>query len=949
MGCTQSKIENEETVNRCKERKQYMERAVAARNKFAAAHSAHAMSLKNTGAALSDYAQGEVVYPAAAAAAAGGGAGDATLQPPLPPYDNFPLPPPPLPPSFNPTSSQLQRASTVPELRPELKHSNTIIQEENEEDIDNESTHSLKHRSSKSSGRGSGGGRGGLSHKEVTEDEVLQKPPSPMLPNEREREHPVPPPPPVNKDSSWDYFFSPEVPVSTLADVEDDQYNIEKIQRKMREERAKKSEMDGEVDGGKKVEHVEAATEVVEGTVELPPQPSLAQAAVATKLVKRVKMGASSEGKMKGGPSNTNLLQIFVDLDDCFLKACESAHDVSRLLEANRLHYHSNFADKRGHIDHSTRVMRVITWNRSFKGLPNADDGVDDFDSEEHETHATVLDKMLAWEKKLYDEVKAGEQMKLEYQKKVASLNKLKKHGSNTDALERMKAAVSHLHTRYIVDMQSMDSTVSEINSLRDDQLYPKLVVLVDAMAIMWETMKMYHEKQSKIVQALRPLDISQSPKETSDRHHERTRQLCGVVQEWHSHFSEFMSQQKEYIKALKNWLKLNLIPIDTNLKEKVSSPRGTQNPPILTLLHSWNEYLEKIPDEPTKATINNFAAVIQTIWQYQKDELDLRNKCAESSKELMKRTREFDTWYNKYMQRRTPPDEMDADREPDKDFVAERQQPVEAAKLKLKSDEEAYQRQCIQLKLDKIAEKKLDPPLLPKSPGEKSPPIVTNQKMHSTKHSGTQPLLSDSQHQEPPYVVVLTYQPPHTHRVLSKSCRRSLICFATLLPFLVAAAYLLWPSDPDLSITRLRLDRLHFHTSPKISLDITLDLTIKVRNKDFYSIDYDSLLVAIGYRGKRLGSVMSNGGDIKVRGTSYINATLVLDGVEILSDVILLLEDLAKGAIPFDMTSQISGRFGMFFFDLPLKTQISCEVIVNTRNQKIARQSCYPEIFEES
>lgn len=61
-----------------------------------------------------------------------------------------------------------------------------------------------------------------------------------------------------------------------------------------------------------------------------------------------------------------------------------------------------------GHIDHSTRVMRVITWNRSFRGFPNdnIDDGKDDFDSEENETHATVLDKLLAWEKKLYDEVK---------------------------------------------------------------------------------------------------------------------------------------------------------------------------------------------------------------------------------------------------------------------------------------------------------------------------------------------------------------------------------------------------------------------------------------------------------------------------------------------------------------------------------------------------------------
>lgn len=50
--------------------------------------------------------------------------------------------------------------------------------------------------------------------------------------------------------------------------------------------------------------------------------------------------------------------------------------------------------------------MRVITWNRSFRGLSNTEDFKDDFDSEENETHATVLDKLLAWEKKLYDEVK---------------------------------------------------------------------------------------------------------------------------------------------------------------------------------------------------------------------------------------------------------------------------------------------------------------------------------------------------------------------------------------------------------------------------------------------------------------------------------------------------------------------------------------------------------------
>jgi Protein of unknown function (DUF632) len=49
--------------------------------------------------------------------------------------------------------------------------------------------------------------------------------------------------------------------------------------------------------------------------------------------------------------------------------------------------------------------MKIITWNRSFKGLHNGEDGNDEFDNE-WETLATVLDKMLAWEKKLFDEVK---------------------------------------------------------------------------------------------------------------------------------------------------------------------------------------------------------------------------------------------------------------------------------------------------------------------------------------------------------------------------------------------------------------------------------------------------------------------------------------------------------------------------------------------------------------
>lgn len=61
-----------------------------------------------------------------------------------------------------------------------------------------------------------------------------------------------------------------------------------------------------------------------------------------------------------------------------------------------------------GHIDHSAILMRVITWNHSFKGISQAESAQDDFAKDELETHATILDKMLAWEKKLYDEVRVS-------------------------------------------------------------------------------------------------------------------------------------------------------------------------------------------------------------------------------------------------------------------------------------------------------------------------------------------------------------------------------------------------------------------------------------------------------------------------------------------------------------------------------------------------------------
>ncbi|GJN14296.1 hypothetical protein PR202_gb01100 [Eleusine coracana subsp. coracana] len=326
--------------------------------------------------------------------------------------------------------------------------------------------------------------------------------------------------------------------------------------------------------------------------------------------------------------------------------------------------------------------------------MQNGDDGKDDSENDEWETLATVVDKILAWEKKLYDEVKAGELMKLEYQRKVALLNRQKKHNASIEVLEKTKAAVTHLHTRYIVDMQSMDSTVSEIQHLRDNQLYPKLLDLADRMAKMWEDMHMHHANQLKIVLNLKAVDISDSHIETSAHHHSHTRQLREIVEKWNTNFSDLMNHQKEYINALYSWLKLNLVPIESSLKEKVASPPRMQQPRIKAFLQAWNEHLTKLPDDLAKTAIVSFRAVLDTILSVQDEELKQKEICEHTHREYMRKARAFEDWYHKNSQRgKFEVDQESGEGTGHKDAVAERKFAVESLKSKLDDEIEAHNR----------------------------------------------------------------------------------------------------------------------------------------------------------------------------------------------------------------------------------------------------------------
>ncbi|XP_027182803.1 nitrate regulatory gene2 protein [Coffea eugenioides] len=695
MGCTQSRIDNEESVSRCKERRNLMKEAVSARNAFASAHSGYAVSLKNIGAALSDYAQGEAPPSATSAAAVGI---EPTLEPPPrpPPPPGSPLPPPPPLPNFSPSPSPpLQRSVTMPEfsssklMRVKMKGIDEDEDEEEEfEEDDERNGSSLRPRNRRNA------------VEEIAPETAVRTP--------------YTPPPPESKGMAWDYFFMVNnMPGSDLGEVEEEEYIMEEQNGN---EGGRFSNVGGS-DDFKTPEKVGIDRRGMETEEEVTPVVVVKEKQFMHS--KTAPAGISGVGngnieKVVASSSGVDFLKILSDVDDHFLKASESAQEVSKMLEATRMHYHSNFADNRGHIDHAARVMRVITWNRSFRGVPNGDVVNNDPDAEEYETHATVLDKLLAWEKKLYEEVKTGEHMKLEYQRKVTLLSKLKKRGASIESLEKAKAAVSHLQTRYIVDMQSLDSTVSEVNDIRDKQLYPKLVALINGMTKMWESMWMHHQDQKNIATDLKLLDVTAAPRETSKHHHERTRQLLHHVEDLHSHLEKLMTNQKQYIHFLNSWLKQNLIPIESSLKETISSPPRSQNPPIQPLLQIWHDHLEKLPDDAAKSAIHTFSEVVKRILVHQEEEMKLKEKCEETRKEYLRKSQAFEDWYHKYMQRRTPHDDADPDRPEEtnpNDPLAEKRFVVESLKKRLEEEMEAHQKHCIQVREKSLASLKIGLP----------------------------------------------------------------------------------------------------------------------------------------------------------------------------------------------------------------------------------------------
>ncbi|CAM0147319.1 unnamed protein product [Urochloa decumbens] len=193
---------------------------------------------------------------------------------------------------------------------------------------------------------------------------------------------------------------------------------------------------------------------------------------------------ASADVEQRGTPGFTvyvdrppaSVAEAMRDIQGHFMKIVDTASEVSVLLE-------------------------VVPYHRRVQPPARRDDGEEQEGAPEippepfelFQSHKESLDRLYEWEKRLYEEVRAGERVRLAYEKKCALLRSQDANGAEPWAIEKTRLAIRDLRAKLDISLTSVDAVSRRIAAARDGELLPQLAQLVRALARMWRAIAGAH------------------------------------------------------------------------------------------------------------------------------------------------------------------------------------------------------------------------------------------------------------------------------------------------------------------------------------------------------------------------------------------------------------------------------------------------------------------------
>ncbi|KAL6633859.1 hypothetical protein ACP70R_026530 [Stipagrostis hirtigluma subsp. patula] len=313
-----------------------------------------------------------------------------------------------------------------------------------------------------------------------------------------------------------------------------------------------------------------------------------------------------------------SLAEVAAGLEEYFLKASVAGDAVSSLLEASS-------AELRG-------------GSHSFLGAfcclsaPSvAQDRIDSISGRQR--HSATLQQLLAWEKKLYRDVKARERLQIRHDKKLAALRDQEYSRKIGVDIQKLKSAWDRARAQLAAASQSVDATSSSVAELRDTHLARQVLALCHATLDMWRAMRQHHEAQSLIAQQLRGLSSRTSMEPTTEIHHEATRALEAAMNVWCAALAHMAKHQRDYVHAVDGWLRLTL----TSVNGAAASPVAAE---LAAFVDRWRKVLDRVHCDEVLRAIKNFAAAARALHALQSDELKVARRVRQRSRELDRKSR---------------------------------------------------------------------------------------------------------------------------------------------------------------------------------------------------------------------------------------------------------------------------------------------------------------------
>ncbi|KAK7299794.1 hypothetical protein RJT34_10622 [Clitoria ternatea] len=351
-------------------------------------------------------------------------------------------------------------------------------------------------------------------------------------------------------------------------------------------------------------------------------------------------------------PGSRNPLEVAKEIQLLFQRASDSAAQIAKILEVGKLPYNRKHAAYPA----SSKMLNVVgpslsmvssrpSTSKDAESASAADTASVDFDVDlttRSRNLSSTLQKLLLWERKLYNEVKAEEKMRVIHDRKCRKLKRMDERGADFHKVDSTRAVVRNLSTKITMAIQVVDKISVTINKIRDEELWPQLKELIQGLTRMWKSMLECHHNQCEAIREARILGSIGSRKKSGDSHLEATKKLEQELINWTFQFSGWISAQKGYVRALNNWLLKCLLyePEETPDGIVPFSPGRIGAPQIFVICNQWSQALDRISEKEVVDSMHVFTMGVLQIWE--QDKLEMHRQMMQN-KDLERKVRNID------------------------------------------------------------------------------------------------------------------------------------------------------------------------------------------------------------------------------------------------------------------------------------------------------------------